>query len=384
MKEEHTPMNFKQFLKTKSAIGAIFMGIFYAAALLTIFLPGYKALPANMSELKIALVNDDQGEIGSHIAAQIKESLPFKVIDTDISNKEALKALEKNDYALVIHIPENFSKDAESGNGTSIDFTVNEASPSSVSSSIQSVVADMNNELSTTFSEKTVQNILLQFNVPEQQATELATKIENAYTGNYIIMNDIPSGMENTMLPMFLTTAAYVGSMIAATQLVGLFRKHRTEVSRVRLFIYVQATALLIGVLAMTAEVTISYIITDVNPGVLWKVALQQVLLYMASFNVCAIPIFLLGESGSILNIPILLIQTLANGSSIPREMMYAPYELFSYITPMYYSVQAYFATMFGSTSPAPHIWGLFGVFAGALVINILLASRPLKKEKTA
>lgn len=374
-------MNFKQFLKTKSAIGAIFMGIFYAAALLTIFLPGYKAIPANMSELKIALVNDDQGEYGSNITSQLKESLSFKTIDTDLSNKEALKALEKNEYALVIHIPENFSADAQSGNGTGIDFTVNEASPSSVSSLMQSVVADINNQFSTTFSQQTAQNILLQFNVSEQQAADLATKIENAYTGNYVIMNDIPAGSENTMLPMFLTTAAYVGSMIAATQLVALFRKHRTEVNRVRLFIYVQATALLIGVLAMTAEVTISYIITDINPDVLWKVALQQILLYLTSFNVCAIPIFLLGESGAILNIPILLIQTLANGSSIPRDMMYWPYELVSYITPMYYSVQAYITTMYGSASPAPHILGLVGVLAGALVINILLASRPLKKE---
>ena len=377
-------MNFKQFLKTKGAIGAIFMGVFYAVMLLTIFLPGYKALPANMSELKIALVNDDQGEIGSQIAAQLRENLSFKTIDTDLSNKEALKALEKNEYALVIHIPENFSADAQSGNGTSIDFTVNEAGPSSVSSLMQSVVANINNQFSTTFSQQTAQNILLQLNVPEQQAADLATKIENAYTGNYIIMNDIPAGMDNTMLPMFLTTAAYVGSMIAAIQLVGLFRKHRTEVSRVRLFIYVQATALLIGVLAMTAEVTISYIITDVNPGVLWKVALQQVLLYMASFNVCAIPIFLLGESGSILNIPILLIQTIANGSSIPRDMMYWPYELISYITPMYYSVQAYFATMFGSTSPAPHILGLVGVLASENVIKIQKKKKKKKKVKSA
>ena len=379
-------MKFKQFLKTQGAIASIFMGVFYAIAMLGIFLPGYTALPGNMDELKIALVNDDQGEAGSQIATQLGESLPFKTIDTDVSNKEALKALEKNEYALVIHIPENFSADAQSGNGTNIDFTVNEASATMVSSAMQSVVAEINKQLSANFSQQTAQGILMQFNVPEEQAAEMAAKIENAYTGNYIIMNDVPAGMHNNMLPMFITMASYVGAMIAAMQLVGLFRKHRGEVSRVRLFIYVQATALLVGVLAMAVAVGISFGISDVDTAVLWKVALQQILLYMAAFNVCAIPIFLVGEGGMVLNIPILLMQTIANGATMPRDMMYAPYEWFSYITPMYHSVNSYFAVMFGSVSPAPHIWGLVAVFAGALVINIIIAALPQKKakEKTA
>jgi ABC-2 type transport system permease protein len=93
----------------------------------------------------------------------------------------------------------------------------------------------------------------------------------------------------------------------------------------------------------------------------------------MAAFNVCSIMVFLLGEGGMIFNIPILLMQTIANGATMPRDMMYAPYEWFSYITPMYHSVQSYFAIMFGSISPAPFLWGLAAVWAGAMVINILI-----------
>ena len=64
-------MKFKQFIKSKGAIASIFMGIFYAVAMLGIFLPGYTALPGNMDELKIALVNDDEGEAGAQIATTI-------------------------------------------------------------------------------------------------------------------------------------------------------------------------------------------------------------------------------------------------------------------------------------------------------------------------
>ena len=95
----------------------------------------------------------------------------------------------------------------------------------------------------------------------------------------------------------------------------------------------------------------------------------------MAAFNLCAIPIFLVGEGGMVLNIPILLMQTLANGATMPRDMMYAPYEWMSYISPMYYSVQAYLSTMFGSISPTPYILGLAAVCLGAMLINALIAA---------
>ncbi|MFL0583191.1 ABC transporter permease [Solibacillus silvestris] len=366
-------MKFKQFLKSKGAIASIFMGIFYAVAMLGIFLPGYTAIPGNMDELKIAIVNEDKGESGNQIAEQLGESLPFKTIETDLTNKQALKDLEHNELALVIHIPENFSADAQSGKGTNIDFTVNEASSTMVSSSMSSVVTQINNELSANFSQQTAQGILMNFNLPKEQAAEMAEQIENSYTGNYVIMNDVPTGMHNSMLPMFLTMACYVGAMIAGMQLVGSFKASRGKASKTKLFFYVQLTALIIAILSTIASLTVAFLIADVDTSVLLPVAGQQILLYMAAFNVCAIPIFILGEGGMILNIPILLMQTLANGATIPRDMMYAPYEWFSYITPMYHSVQSYLAIMFGAISPAPYLWGLAAVGAGAMLINVII-----------
>jgi hypothetical protein len=46
-----------------------------------------------------------------------------------------------------------------------------------------------------------------------------------------------------------------------------------------------------------------------------------------------------------------------------------------SYISPMYYSVQAYFANLYGSISPAPYIWSMVAVGAGAMIINILIVA---------
>lgn len=379
-------MSFKKFFSSVGVKSSVFMGVFYAVAMLGIFLFGYTALPGQMDELKIAFVNDDEGKPAQQIEKQLTESLPFKTIDTDVTNKEALKALEDNDYALVIHIPKDFSENAQSGKSAQIDFTVNEASATMVASSMSSVVKEINAQLSANFSQQTAQGILMNMNVPEDQAKEMAKQIEDSYIGNYVVVNDVPDGMHNNMLPMFLTMACYVGAMIAAMQLVGSFKMFLGEAPKIRLFGYVQLSAFIIAVLSTIAALIIAYLVADIDTATIWKAALQQTLLYMVSFNFCAMFTFLVGEAGMILNIPVLLAQTIANGATMPRDMMYAPFQVLSYITPMYHSVQSYLAIFFGSISPAPFLWGLAAVGVGAVIINLLIIAlvprrMPLKKN---
>lgn len=367
-------MKFTQFLKSKGAIGSMFMAVFYAVAMLGIFIPGYSAIPGNMDDLKIAIVNDDAGEYGAQISSQLTESLPFKTIKTDVTNNKAMDELEHNKLALVVHIPEEFSANVQSGKvSAGIDFTVNEASATMVSSAMSPVVTEINKQLSANFSQQTAQGILKNFNVPEEQAAALAAQIENSYVGNYVVINDVPDGMHNNMLPMFLTMAAYTGAMIASLQLVGSFVENRGKASKTKLFVYVQLTALIIAAVSTVFAMTVAFSVANIDLSILLPVAGQQILMFMAAFNVCAMMVFLAGQGGMVLNILILLMQTLANGATMPREMMYTPYDWFGRITPMYYSVQAYLAQMFGSISPAPFLWGLTAVFVGAMLINVVI-----------
>ena len=376
-------MPFKKFMKLQGFGASVFMGVFYAVAMLLIFLIGYTALPGNMDELKIAIVNDDAGESGAQIASQLGESLPFE-IQSNLSNEKAMDKLEDNKLALVIHIPESFTENAQKGESAQIDFTVNEASATMVSSSMNSIVTEINNQLSASFSTQTAQGILMSMNVPEEQAAQMAQQIDQAYVGNYVITNDVPDGMHNNMLPMFLTMACYVGAMIAAMQLVQAYKQSRGQASRFKLFGYVQISALIIAVVSSIFAVGIAFLIADLDSGILFKVFGQQVLLYMVAFNFCSIFTFLIGEAGMILNIPVLLTQTISNGATMPRDMMYGYFDVASYITPMYHSVQSYFAVMFGSTEQSPFLWGLVLVGLGAVLINFLIVTFLHKKEPTA
>ncbi|MEK4701569.1 ABC transporter permease [Solibacillus sp. FSL R7-0668] len=379
-------MKFTEFLKGKGAKSSIFMGIFYAVCMLGIFLPGYTAIPGNIDQLPIAIVNEDTGEVGAQIAENLKGQLPFEEIKTNISNKAALEDLEDNELALVIHIPEAFSANLQNGDvSSSIDFTVNEASATVVASTMNQVVSQINTQLSTQFSQQTAEGILMNLNVPKEQAQEMAEKIDNSYVGNIVTINDIPDGMHNNMLPMFLTMALYVGAMIAAMQLVGAFKANRGKATKTRLFVYVQVTAVIIGILAGLISAAIAFGINDVSGEMFIQIWEQQILNYWVSFNFTATVIFLFGEAGMLLNIPVLLFQTIANGATISRDLMYAPYEWASYISPMYYSVQAYFANIFGSTSVSPFLMGLTLVGIVAMLINIVIVwifHKPLQVDK--
>ncbi|WP_019244088.1 MULTISPECIES: YhgE/Pip domain-containing protein [Bacillus] len=380
-------MKFKEFLKTRGAIASIFMGIFYAIAMLGIFLPGYSAIPNNIDKLSIAIVNDDKGEYGAMIAKQLKENLPFDEVEMDLTNKKALSQLDENDLALVVHIPKTFSVDMQSGKvSSSIDFTTNGANATVVSSSMASVVNEINNQLSTQFSEQTAQNVLMNLNVPKDQAAEMAKMIETKYVGNLVKINEIPDGMHNNMLPMFLTMAGYVGAMIGAMQLVGAYKSSRNKASRTRLFIYVQLAALLIAVVSSALGLGISYLISNHGADMFLPLFGHQILNYMVCFNFAAILIFLVGEGGMILNLPILLVQTISNGATITRDMMYLPYEWMSYISPMYYSVQGYFAMLYSDISSTSYHWMMVAVGVGAMLINILIVAflhKPVLVEET-
>lgn len=378
-------MKFKEFIKGQGAIASIFMGVFYAVCMLGIFLVGYTAIPGNIDRLPIAIINDDAGDFGKTIEESLMEQLPFKDIDTDISNEDALEKLSDTDLALVIHIPATFSEDLQSGKVASkIDFTYNEATATASSSSVAQIAATINNQLNANFAEQTAAGMFEGLQVPKEQAAEMAKQIEASYEGNITVMNDIADGMHNNMLPMFLTMALYVGAMIAGMQLVGSFRLNRGKASKTRLFTYMQMTAIIIGIVAGVISTAIAIGITEIDKDMFFQIWGQQILVYWVCFNFTAITVFLLGEGGMILNIPILLAQTIANGATIAYAMMYAPFQWLAHITPMYYSVQASYAGLYGSNDMFPYILGLFAVGIVSMLINILIAwklHKPLPVE---
>lgn len=109
---------WKQLLRTRKMIvpmiAILFIPILYAGMFLWAFWDPY----ANMEDLPVAIVNLDEGaemngnqlEIGKELTETLIDDQTFKFME--VSREEAEKGLAKQDYYVVIEIPENFSEHA--------------------------------------------------------------------------------------------------------------------------------------------------------------------------------------------------------------------------------------------------------------------------------
>ena len=118
-------------------------------------------MPKNVSELPIAIVNEDKGDVGATVAKNLKSELPFKHIKENLSDKDASEKLDHNDLALVIKIHSDFSEKLKDTSATSnIDFEVNKASPTMISSSVESIATAVNTNLDKAFTSENVKRLL--------------------------------------------------------------------------------------------------------------------------------------------------------------------------------------------------------------------------------
>ncbi|WP_326029648.1 ABC transporter permease [Staphylococcus saprophyticus] len=360
------------------------MGIFYALVMLAIFLPGYKAMPGNIDKLPIAIINDDKGSYGDQISKQLNKSLPFDNINKNITYIEANKKLMHNKLNLIIHIPKDFSKNLSSKKDTpGLNFKINDAFPTMISQSMDSIGKEINNQLSNQFSNQTANAGLKQIKIPEKQVHGLINQINNSYSGDISHVNQMSLNMNYKMLLMFLTLAVYIGAMIGAMQLVSAFKENRHKTINIRLFVYFQLTAIIIGLAASLIALGITYLVNDLDISNFFSIFAQSTLNYWVSFNFTAIIVFLIGPTGMIVNIPILLIQTISNGATMSRDMMPTLYNWMSYISPMYYSVQGHFANIFGNILQMPYIFSMIAIGLVSMLINIAIITFASKKEST-
>ena len=194
--------------------------------------------------------------------------------------------------------------------------------------------------------------------------------LENSYKGNIIKHNDISNAMNQSMLPMFLTLSSYVGAMIGAIQMVGMIRNLTYQISKRRVFAYIQCAVAIAAVASALVSAFIVYFTNGLGASALTTIVGHQILNYIVFFNFCAFFIFLFGANGMLINLPLLLAQTIAGGATMTRALMNPPFEWLSYVSPMYYSNQGLFADIFGNISSLPFIGIELGIGVVVLLLN--------------
>lgn len=364
--------NFLTLLKNGSVIGGIVMVVFYQIAFIAIFMSGYSAIPRNMDELSIAIVNEDT-QAGKQIAQQLQEQLTFKIV-TDIPLDQAKEDLNNRDIHMVLHIPEDFSqKMSKQGEHPKLDFLINQSNPAMVTSTMDQVASQITNSLNQQFAVQGAEAIFLKLDMPEDQAKALAEGIPSKVTPNIMHSNPTPAGMHNQMAPFFLTMVSYVGAMIFSMMIVAGMNMVKRKMGVWPAFWSAQGVNLLVSILAPLIGLTIYFLVqggygaeTFVKVWLLHSLELFAAIEFMSIFSI------LLKDKAIFANISLMLIQTISSGAVLTYGMMDGFFKFFSHISIMYYTVQTEFSLLFGGGKIGEHLTGLIIIAAVSTLIVAL------------
>lgn len=360
------------FLKNKVISGGIFMLVFYQIVMISIFMYGYSAVPKNVTELTVAIVNEDP-VMGDSFVTQLKEGLPFNV-KTNMPLNDAKTDLENRDIHLVVHIPSDFSQNIkENGKQGNLEFFINESNPTLVASSMQSIADEVGAQITNQVQTQSFVSAFTAMNVPAEQATQMVTGIMEKISVDVKKTNTQPIGMHNQMAPMFLTMAMYVGAMIFSMMSVQALHEVRQSMGKWRAFFSLQLTNIVIAIVAPLVGLSIYFIVQGYGVETFLGVWMVHALQIFASIQFTTVAFLLLGQSGMLLNIPLLLTQTIANGATIPYDMMPGLFKFVSHISPMFYSIHLDYNLFFGGGNTGTYAMCLVLVALGALIINTLL-----------
>ena len=340
--------NVLMLLKNKAFITGFVMFLFFQSLMLLVFLPGYTAIPKNIPAMTVALLNNDKGETGAEIAKGLSQQLPFK-LDTHSSLEQAKEDLENREIHMIIQVPEDFSeKVSNPGEQVNLNFFINQSNPSTAATTMQSVVTQVTSALNAQFAVQTVQGTLQQLNVGEEEAAALAAGVPTKIAANLVLSNPVPAGMHNQMAPMFLPMSIYTGAMMFTMISLNGFHALKRKMGKWQSFFALQGANLVVSIVAPLAGLAIYFLIQGHSASAFFGAWLSHSLEAFAAIEFMSILYLVFGQMGSIVNIPIMLSMTIANGAVMAPEMMYPFFKFLSQWTVMYYPVHLDFNFLFG------------------------------------
>lgn len=365
--------------KTPTKIG-ILTAMMFQLIFSIVWMTGYNGVSDNTSNLKIALVNEDDG-LGKQIAEQLQRQLPFQV-STESKLESATEKLNDRDVQMVIHISEPFTKQLQTpGQKGELQYVINESNPALIKSIMSSVASNVTATVNKQAVAAGAQAVLVQMNVPAAQAQGTAEALSEKVTASMQSTNPV-TGMNNQMVPMMLVLASYVGSMIMGMNLQQSSQMIGTQASGLSKFgarIGLNAAAAIVTALVGSGFVMLLGGQSTHGFFELWGFEALCLFTFM-SFS--QLFVLLLGNAGMLLNIIALSAQLVSSGAMVPRELLSGFYYELSRYLPATYAVEGNMNLLFGGPGIGGPAAGLLLVMLVSLAIGALIAV--VRKDKAA
>src|SRR5690606_29778590 len=112
-----------------------------------IWMTGYDGVTDRTSQLTIAIVNEDTSGMGSAIAGNLAEKLPFGISQPE-SLEAAKEQLNDRELQMVVHIPADFAQQAALPDAQAkIGFYINESNPALIKSMMSGAAETITSEV---------------------------------------------------------------------------------------------------------------------------------------------------------------------------------------------------------------------------------------------
>lgn len=361
----------KKWFSNPLAYIAIVVAILCGTVFVGLGITGFNKLPGRIEEMELQIVDQDQTQVSKAVTNQLKDNLPLKV-STNESLSDAKSELENRKTELVVTIPKNFMNDIQNQKDTQLSFYVNDSNGMLQNSFTKSLITQAESKIQTNLtSQKTTQAIseILSQSMSQsgqenaqqqnqqaiqQQATKIASQLEKGVSVETVHLNKMSSNYQYQMTPMFLNLGSYLGIMLMSVVLTMMFMGARFTMGKTKAYIAMQANGILGTIILPIVTVSVLHCIISFDSGTYWHLIFSQILFGIASFELTAALAMLMGSLPSmILQLPLLVMQTIAGGGILSRTVMNDFYQWVSKVTPMYQGVYSTFNALFGGDSSA-------------------------------
>ncbi|KRO00732.1 YhgE/Pip domain-containing protein [Companilactobacillus kimchiensis] len=382
---------FGKFIKSKGVTVAFLVMLIYSFSVFAIYFTGYKPLPSHVTDLPIALVNQDKQS--NKLNSQLKQSLSsFKTVHETGNLKQAVNDLQSRKNYLVVDIPKGFSSNVQNNKNAKLKFYINEANQVSVVSGMNTVATKIGNAVNNkvqlekgkvALTKVTMQQIqaapaavqVQQAPIAQAKVNSLYNKIGNSVSTDIHRINKVDTGMNHSMAPFFISLATYLAAMIGTVVLYGVYAKFAREIGRFKSFALLEIVFTALAIIGGAFVATILICITKNGASNWLGIWLTQGLEIMGAYNINLILVLLLGQSGMVLNIFITIIQVVAGAGMIPVELMGNFFKISHNFSPVYYSVMSNFDLLNANNAPSNLAWSALLLIIGYIIVNSIIVT---------
>lgn len=135
----------KSFFKQKETLLGISAAIAFQLIFVIVWLTGYDGVDERTDQFTIGIVNED-AILGEEITNELKENAPFQITMFE-ELAQAEQRLDDRKINMIIHMPDNMTKQLQANQATHINYYINQSAPTLTKQMMETAANKLNEEM---------------------------------------------------------------------------------------------------------------------------------------------------------------------------------------------------------------------------------------------